>query len=206
MNHQPSIINPESSSALYHVSLVRSEKLNITFPQAAFGQVFFLGVELSTVCSRERRRSTRRTVGDFCPMPSMARLLRCRYFFPAAVGDVANGTGFACAVFSRCFNLLIVCFLVWDSAYGVFCDEDWEWRSVAQSHVSIYSPPNLSQTQTTRNTSPIIHFPHRFSSQINTHNSQLLWLPKQGGESDVHHAQKSQCHWWHRPLSSVVMK
>ena len=112
MNHQPSIINPESSSALYHVSLVRSEKLNITFPQAAFGQVFFLGVELSTVCSRERRRSTRRTVGDFCPMPSMARLLRCRYFFPAAVGDVANGTGFACAVFSRCFNLLIVCFLV----------------------------------------------------------------------------------------------
>ena len=140
-HHESSTINYQSWIIISTLPCLLSPfwKTQHHFPSGSFwSSFFFLGVELSTVCSRERRRSTRRTVGDFCPMPSMARLLRCRYFFPAAVGDVANGAGFACTVFSRCFNLLILCFLVWGSACGFFYDEDLEWRSVAQSHVSMY--------------------------------------------------------------------
>ena len=83
-------------------------------PSGSFLSSFFLGVELSTVCSRERCHSTRRTLGDFCPMPSMAPLLRCRYSFSAAVGDVELGNKWRwlclCCVFLVfwCKGLLVV--------------------------------------------------------------------------------------------------
>lgn len=105
-----------SSWALYHVSFIQTEHL--TFPQAAFCQVFFLASSWAPFVHESGVTRLVELLGIFVPCRAWHHYCDVDILFQLPWGMLSsetNGAGFACAVFSWCFGVRVClwCLLWW---------------------------------------------------------------------------------------------